>query len=64
MEMTIKKKKYVAPEAELCENFCQPFMINIGSGETTPEESDSNMSFFEEEGEDYGCSSVNVWDDF
>ena len=62
MEMTIKKKTYVAPEAELCENFCQPFMINIGSGETTPEESDSNNSFFEdvEEGNDH---SFNVWDD-
>ena len=59
-----KKTMYVAPVTELLENLCQPFMINIGSGETTPEESDSNMSFFEEEGEDYGCSSVNVWDDF
>ena len=62
MKKTIKKKKYVAPETELCENFCQPFMINIGSGETTPEESDSNNSFFEdvEEGNDH---SFNVWDD-
>ena len=62
MEMTIKKKTYVAPEAELCENFCQPFMINIGSGETTPEESDPNNSFFEdvEEGKDH---SFSVWDE-
>ena len=62
MKMTIKKKTYVAPEAELCENFCQPFMINIGSGETTPEESDANNSFFEdvEEGKDH---SFNVWDE-
>ena len=60
--MTIKKKTYVAPEAELCENFCQPFMINIGSGETTPEESDANNSFFEdvEEGK---VHSFNVWDE-
>ena len=62
MEMTIKKKTYVAPEAELCENFCQPFMINIGSGETTPEESDANNSFFGdvEEGKDH---SFSVWDE-
>lgn len=62
MEMTIKKKKYVAPEAELCENFCQPFMINIGSGETTPEESDANVNFFDEE-EENGSRSINIWDD-
>ncbi len=62
MEMTIKKKTYVAPEAELCENFCQPFMINIGSGETTPEESDANNSFFEDVEEGKG-HSFNVWDE-
>lgn len=62
MEMTIKKKTYVAPEAELCENFCQPFMINIGSGETTPEESDANVNFFDEE-EENGSHSINIWDD-
>ena len=37
-------------------------MINIGSGETTPEESDANNSFFEdvEEGKDH---SFSVWDE-
>ncbi len=57
-----KKTMYVAPVTELLENLCQPFMINIGSGETTPEESDSNVNFFNEE-EDYGTHSVNIWDD-
>jgi len=60
--MRKKKMTYVAPITELCENFCQPFMINIGSGDTTPEESDSNTNFFDEE-EDYGSHSVNIWDD-
>ena len=40
----------------------QPLMINIGSGETTPEDSDANTSFFEDD-EDYGSHSVNMWDD-
>ena len=42
--------------------FSQPLMINIGSGETTPEDSDANTSFFEDD-EDYGSHSVNMWDD-
>lgn len=63
MKKTINKKMYVAPVTELLENLCQPFMINIGSGETTPEESDSNVNFFNEEEEDYRTHSVNIWDD-
>ena len=63
MKKTINKKMYVAPVTELLDNFCQPFMINIGSGETTPEESDANVNFFNEEEEDYGTHSVNIWDD-
>lgn len=61
-EMT-EKKKYVAPLTELCENYCQPVMINIGSGETIPEDSDANVSIFDEDGEDYVNSSFNVWDE-
>ena len=62
MKKTIDKKMYVAPVTELLDNLCQPFMINIGSGETTPEESDANNSFFEDvdEGKDH---SFNVWDE-
>lgn len=59
--MTIKRKTYVAPVTELCENYSQPLMIKIGSGETTPEESDSNEIFFDEEEEDKH-PYVNVWD--
>ena len=58
----IEEKKYVAPLTEICVNYCQPLMINIGSGETTPEESDANLDFLDED-EDYGGHSLNVWDD-
>ena len=47
---------------EIHDIFPQPLMINIGSGETTPEESDANLDFFEEE-ESTGGHSPNVWDD-
>ena len=40
----------------------QPLMINIGSGNTTPEESDVNTSFFEDE-ENYDNPTFNVWDE-
>ncbi len=62
MKKTIKRKTYVAPLTELCENSCQPLMINIGSGETIPEDSDANVNFFDED-EDSGNHSTNVWDD-
>ena len=62
MKKTIMRKMYVAPITELYENYCQPLMINIGSGETTPEESDANKDFFEED-ENTCNHSLNVWDD-
>lgn len=62
MKMTKGKNKYVAPVTEINDIFPQPLMINIGSGETTPEESDANLDFFEEE-ENTGIHSLNVWDD-
>ncbi len=62
MKRTTNKKNYVAPVTEIHDIFPQPLMINIGSGETTPEESDANLDFFEEE-ESTGGHSPNVWDD-
>lgn len=56
------KKKYDAPIIVVCDTSLQPFMIPIGSGETTPEDSDTNISFFEEE-EDDARPTVNVWDE-
>ena len=61
MRPTIKKT-YECPETMVYKTFSQPLMINIGSGETTPEDSDANTSFFEDD-EDYGSHSVNMWDD-
>ena len=61
MRPTIKKT-YVCPETMVIITTSQPLMINIGSGKTTPEDSDANTSFFEDD-EDYGSHSVNVWDD-
>lgn len=61
MRPTIKKT-YECPETMVIKITSQPLMINIGSGETTPEDSDANTSFFEDD-EDYGSHSVNIWDD-
>ena len=48
MKRTIKKT-YEYPETMVIKTSSQQLMINIGSGETTPEESDTNNSFFEDE---------------
>lgn len=56
------KKQYASPVTELCEFYSQPLMINIGSGETIPEDSDANVNFFDEE-ENSGSRTTNVWDD-
>lgn len=56
------KKKYDAPATMVCDSDLQPIMIPIGSGETIPEDSDTNNSFFEEE-EENAKTTVNVWDD-
>lgn len=61
MRPTIKKT-YECTETVVIKTTSQPLMINIGSGETTPEESDANASFFEDD-EEHGGHSVNVWDD-
>ena len=56
------KKTYEAPMTEVVAISPLPLMINIGSGETTPEESDANNSFFEDV-ED-GCDqNFSIWDD-
>ena len=56
------KKTYEYPETMVIKTTSQPLMINIGSGETTPEESDANNSFFDDDDE-YCSHSINVWDD-
>ena len=61
MKTTIKKM-YECPETMVFSNISQPLMIDIGSGNTTPEDSDANTFSFEEEVE-YGSHSINLWDD-
>ena len=61
MRPTIKKT-YECPETMVIKTTSQPLMINIGSGETTPEESDSNAYFFDDDDE-CGSHSINVWDE-
>lgn len=55
-------KLYVAPVSEIVDGYSKEIMIEIGSGETSPEESDSNKSFFEEEDFSLG-QQPNLWDD-
>lgn len=56
------KKTYECPETMVINTTSQPLIINIGSGNTTPEESDVNTSFFEDE-ENYDNPTFNVWDE-
>ncbi len=53
MRPTIKKT-YECPETMVIKTTSQPLLINIGSGETTPEESNANNSFFEDDEEHGG----------
>ena len=56
-------KMYVAPVTEIIEVDSKEIMIEIGSGNTSPEESDSNNSFFDEE-DDYSLGQQrSLWDD-
>ena len=43
------KNFYKAPVCEVQDMECGAFMIEIGSGNTSPEESDSNSFIFEED---------------
>ncbi len=61
--MNTFKKSYVAPEVEIQKITTGELMIEIGSGNTSPEESDSNNSFFDEEENMDGFRSKNLWDD-
>lgn len=56
------KKMYEAPVTEVFAISSLPLMIDIGSGQTTPEESDSNNSFFEDV-EDGNAHNFNLWED-
>ena len=57
------KKHYVAPECVTFEIETNPYMIDIGSGDTSPEESDANVTLFEEDNNYSDHPSSNLWDD-
>lgn len=58
----MKKNYYVSPEAFIINVATGSFMIEIGSGNTSPEESDSNTIFFDDEGGESLPKAGNLWD--
>ena len=61
--MNTFKKMYVAPGTEVLGTKTEEFMIEIGSGNTSPEESDSHTNFFEEEDDFSLGKQRSLWDD-
>ena len=61
--MNAFKKTYVTPEVEVQQITTGELMIEIGSGNTSPEESDSNNSFFDDEEDMGGFHAKNLCDD-
>ena len=61
--MRNSRNTYLVPSTEIIDIQMDKFMIEIGSGETSPEESDTNRNFFEEEDEVIFRGSRNLWDD-
>ena len=54
---------YVSPAVEIQEITTGEVMIEIGSGDTSPEESDANKSFFDEDEGLNLTKTQNLWDD-
>ena len=61
--MRNSRNTYLVPSTEIIDIQMDKFMIEIGSGETSPEESDTNRNIFEEEDELILRGSRNLWDD-
>lgn len=61
--MRNSRNTYLVPSTEIIDIQMDKFMIEIGSGETSPEESDTNRNIFEEEDEVIFRGSRNLWDD-
>lgn len=57
------KNFYMAPVCEVHDLECGAFMIEIGSGNTSPEESDTNGSFFQEEESESFYRTRNLWEE-
>lgn len=57
------KKPYMAPVCEAQGMECGAFMIEIGSGNTSPEESDTNSTSFQEEENEKLYHTHSLWDE-
>ena len=57
------KKSYMVPVCDVHKLECGAFMIEIGSGNTSPEESDANGSFFQEEETESFYRTRNLWEE-
>ena len=57
------KNFYEAPVCEIQDMECGAFMIEIGSGNTSPEESDSNSFIFEEDESEAPGRTRSLWDE-
>ena len=58
-----RKRNYQPPYIEVTAIDSGNFMVEIGSGNTTPEESDTNGTFFDMEDEDMTPKSHSLWDE-
>lgn len=61
--MKKSKKHYQTPMTEVSELYPEKFMIEIGSGNTSPEESDTNASFFDQDDDYAEIRSRSLWDE-
>lgn len=57
----MKTKNYVAPSVKVVRVYAECAGINIGSGNTTPEECDANENIFEEEQPSFK-KNTSIWD--
>ena len=60
---TSRKQNYQPPVIEVTPLGTENIMVEIGSGNTTPEESDTNGAFFDIEDEDMTPKSHSLWDE-
>ena len=58
-----RKRNYRPPCIEVTAIEAGNLMVEIGSGNTTPEESDANTMFFEIEDEESSPKSPSLWDE-
>ena len=58
-----RKRNYQPPYIEVTAIDAGNLMVEIGSGNTTPEESDANTMLFDMEDEENSPKSPSLWDE-